>query len=290
MMNTTIFYKTENRLISEIKKRDYIKVVKNSSKILKLFGKRKYADIYFHSGILDEDSVDKIKNAKFTITNSFSNLNQILEKTEISKDKIDVIYPSVDLEYKKPKDIKEKYKERFDLTINTRLILFSAKNFKNSGIKEFLDICSNLSYVDFKLLILGNKQQLNALEFLLPKYKSLESKIIKLEESKESSDEIFLLSDIFLLPTHNKNIASSVIKAMFCKCVVFAPINNDIKEILDIYATMDSPSDPSTPFKIDGVLYDLNELKKIQKENRKIAKQMSLEQNIAKFDDILSKI
>jgi hypothetical protein len=53
---------------------------------------------------------------------------------------------------------------------------------------------------------------------------------------------------------------------------------------------MDSPSDPSTPFKIDGVLYDLNELKKIQKENRKIAKQMSLEQNIAKFDDILSKI
>ncbi|MDX3960307.1 hypothetical protein Q6A78_07785 [Aliarcobacter skirrowii] len=108
MMNTTIFYKTENRLISEIKKRDYIKVVKNSSKLLKLFGKKKYADIYFHSGILDEDSVDKIKNAKFTITNSFSNLNLIVEKTEISKDKIDVIYPSVDLEYKKPKDIKEK--------------------------------------------------------------------------------------------------------------------------------------------------------------------------------------
>ncbi|MDD3026173.1 MAG: glycosyltransferase [Aliarcobacter skirrowii] len=290
MINTTIFYKTENRLISEIKKRDYIKVVKNSSKLLKLFGKRKYADIYFHSGILDEDSIDKIKNAKFIITNSFSNLNLIVEKTEISKEKIDVIYPSIDLEYKKPKDIKEKYKERFDLTINTRLILFSAKNFKNSGIKEFLDICSNLSYVDFKLLILGNKQQLNALDFIMPKYKSLESKIIKLEESKESSDEIFLLSDIFLLPTHNKNIAISVIKAMFCKCVVFAPINNDIKEILDIYATMDSPSDPSTPFKIDGVLYDLNELKKIQKENRKIAKQMSLEQNIAKFDDILSKI
>ena len=290
MKQTTIHYKTSNTLINRLKARDDIKILKKPSFLTKLFSKKRYPDIYFHSGELDENSIDFIKNSKFVVTNSFSNLNLILAKTKISHEKIKVIYPSVDIKYQKPKELKEKYKDRFSLTQNTKIIFFTAKNFKTSGVKEFLQIVSNLSFIDFKVIIAGTKQQLAALEFTLPKYSKLEPKIILLDESKENLDELYLISDVFLLPSYNKNIASSVIKAMFCKCVVFSTMNNDAKEILDVYATMENPNDPSTAFKIDAILFDENELKKIKKQNREIALEMSLDKNIDKFNDILTKI
>ena len=290
MKQTTVYYKISNTLINNLKHRKDIKILKKPSFLTKLFSKKRYPDIYFHSGELDENSIDFIKNSKFVVTNSFSNLNLILAKTKISHEKIKVIYPSVDIKYQKPKELKEKYKERFSLTVNTKIIFFTAKNFKTSGVKEFLQIVSNLSFIDFKVIIAGTKQQLAALEFTLPKYSKLEPKIILLDESKENLDELYLISDVFLLPSYNKNIASSVIKAMFCKCVVFSTMNNDAKEILDVYATMENPNDPSTAFKIDAILFDENELKKIKKQNREIALEMSLDKNIDKFNDILTKI
>ena len=290
MKQTTVYYKISNTLINNLKHRDDIKILKKPSFLTKLFSKKRYPDIYFHSGELDENSIDFIKNSKFVVTNSFSNLNLILAKTKISHEKIKVIYPSVDIKYQKPKELKEKYKDRFSLTENTKIIFFTAKNFKTSGVKEFLQIVSNLSFIDFKVIIAGTKQQLAALEFTLPKYSKLEPKIILLDESKENLDELYLISDVFLLPSYNKNIASSVIKAMFCKCVVFSTMNNDAKEILDVYATMENPNDPSTAFKIDAILFDENELKKIKKQNRNIALEMSLDKNIEKFNDILTKI
>ena len=290
MKQTTVYYKISNTLINNLKHRDDIKILKKPSFLTKLFSKKRYPDIYFHSGELDENSIEFIKNSKFVVTNSFSNLNLILAKTKISHEKIKVIYPSVDIKYQKPKELKEKYKDRFSLTENTKIIFFTAKNFKTSGVKEFLQIVSNLSFIDFKVIIAGAKQQLAALEFTLPKYSKLEPKIILLDESKENLDELYLISDVFLLPSYNKNIASSVIKAMFCKCVVFSTMNNDAKEILDVYATMENPNDPSTAFKIDAILFDENELKKIKKQNREIALEMSLDKNIDKFNDILTKI
>ena len=290
MKQTTVYYKISNTLINNLKHRDDIKILKKPSFLTKLFSKKRYPDIYFHSGELDENSIEFIKNSKFVVTNSFSNLNLILAKTKISHEKIKVIYPSVDIKYQKPKELKEKYKDRFSLTENTKIIFFTAKNFKTSGVKEFLQIVSNLSFIDFKVIIAGTKQQLAALEFTLPKYSKLEPKIILLDESKEKLDELYLISDVFLLPSYNKNIASSAIKAMFCKCVVFSTMNNDAKEILDVYATMENPNDPSTAFKIDAILFDENELKKIKKQNRNIALEMSLDKNIEKFNDILTKI
>ncbi|MCT7498060.1 glycosyltransferase [Aliarcobacter cryaerophilus] len=290
MKQTTVYYKISNTLINNLKHRDDIKILKKPSFLTKLFSKKRYPDIYFHSGELDENSIEFIKNSKFVVTNSFSNLNLILAKTKISHEKIKVIYPSIDIKYQKPKELKEKYKDRFSLTENTKIIFFTAKNFKTSGVKEFLQIVSNLSFIDFKVIIAGAKQQLAALEFTLPKYSKLEPKIILLDESKEKLDELYLISDVFLLPIYNKNIASSIIKAMFCKCVVFSTMNNDAKEIIDVYATMENPNDPSTAFKIDAILFDENELKKIKKQNRNIALEMSLDKNIEKFNDILTKI
>ena len=41
------------------------------------------------------------------------------------------------------------------------------------------------------------------------------------------------------------------------------------------FASMDSPNDPSTAFKIDAILLDKNEIEKIKKENKKVAEKSS---------------
>lgn len=289
MKKTTISYKSSNLLIENLKKQENIEVLKKENFISSLFGKKKYADVYFHSGNLDEKSIENIKNSKITIVNSFASMNYIIAKTKISHEKIKVIYPSINVEYKKPKEVKIKLCEELNIDPKTKLILFTAKNFKTSGVKEFLDICSSITYSDFKIIIAGEQKQISALQFQLPKYQNLQDKIILLENYK-NIDDLFLASDIFLLPTYNKTFSSNILKAMYCKCVVFLSIDNDAKEVVDVFASMDSPTDPSIAFKIDAVLLDKNELKKIKKENKKLAKEFELEANLNKMNFILENV
>ncbi|MEZ4693119.1 MAG: glycosyltransferase [Aliarcobacter sp.] len=289
MDKITISYKTTNILVEKLKQQENIEVLKQSNFLVSLFSKKKYADVYFHSGSLDEKSIENIINSKMTITNCFASMNEIIAKTKISHEKIKVIYPSINIEYKKPKEVKVKLCEELNINIDTKLILFTAKNFKTSGIKEFLDICSSISYQNLKIIITGEQKQITALQFQLPKYQNLEDKIILLEDYK-NIDDLFLASDIFLLPTYNKFFSANVVKAMFCKCVVFLSIENDAKEIVDVFASMDSPTDPSTAFKIDAVLLDKNEMKKIKKQNRKLALEFDINSNLIKINNILENV
>ena len=287
--NTTISYKTKNILIDKLSHQDNIEVLREGNFFSKFFSKKKYADVYFHSGSLDENSIENILNAKMTIANCFSSMNEIIAKTKISHEKVKVIYPSVDLEYKKNKDVKEKLCEELQIDVKNKIILFTAKNFKSSGIKEFLDICSSISYENFKVIVAGEKQQIRTLQFQIPKYQNLQDKIILLEDYK-NMDDLFLASDIFILPTYNKTFASNVIKAMFCRCAVFLSIDNDAKEIVDVFASMDSPSDSSMSFKLDAVLKGKDDLKLIKKDNRKLASEFSLANNLLKFNAIIDNI
>lgn len=290
MNKKTFFYKRSNTLIKEILKQDLAKLLKEQTLVSKLFSKKKYPDIYFFSGNLDEKSLEYIKNSKITITNSYSSKKEIEEelgKLNLQKD-IEVIYPSVNIDLQNEDEIKSRFLKEHNLN-DEKLILFTSKNFKTNGIKEFLDICSKLSFKNFKLIVSGRKQELNALDFILTKYKNLQDKIIKIDD-KTSLDELFVVSDIMILPTHTSLISSNIIKAMYSKCVVFVSANNDAKELIDVYATMQKPSDPSTPFKVDAVLFEERELNKIKEENSKIASELTLESNLEKFREVLNKI
>lgn len=288
-IKTTISYKTNNILIEKLSKQDNIELLKEGNLFSKLFSKKKYADVYFHSGILDEKSIENILNAKITIANCFSAMNEIIAKTKISHEKVKVIYPSIEIEYRKNKEIKEKLCEELQFDSKKKIIFFTAKNFKSSGVKEFLDICSSISYDEFQIIIAGDKQQIRALQFQIPKYQKLQDKIILLEDYK-NIDDLFLASDIFILPTYNKTFAANIIKAMFCRCAVFLSIDNDAKEIVDVFASMDSPTDPSMSFKLDAVLKGKDDLKLIKKENRKLASEFSLLNNLTKFNTIIDNI
>jgi|GEM_PF-5960161 len=112
MDKKTVYFKVANLLAKEIDKQDNIEVLKEPNCLIKLFKKELFADIYFHSGSLDKKAIKYIQNSKVTITNSFSSMNLIAKKTEISEDKIEVIYPSVKILYQKPKELKKIYIEK----------------------------------------------------------------------------------------------------------------------------------------------------------------------------------
>jgi hypothetical protein len=286
---TLISYKTKNILIDALSKEDNIEILKESSFIKTLFSKKKYADVYFHSGSLDEKSIDNIKNVKMTIVNSFAAMNEVIAKVKISHEKIKVIYPSIEVEYKKTKDVKVKLCEELQIDPENKLILFTAKNFKSSGVKEFLDMCSKISYENFRVIIAGEQKQIYTLKFQLQKYARLEDKLILLEDYA-NIDDLFLASDIFILPTYNKSFSTNILKAMFCKCAVFLSIENDAKEIVDVFASMDSPTDQSMTFKIDAILKGKDDLRLIKKDNRKLALEFILSSNLAKIKDIIENI
>jgi hypothetical protein len=288
-MKVTISFKTKNILIERLTKQKNIETIKEGNFFSNLFSKKKYADIYFHTGVLDEKSIEDIKNSKITIANTFASMNQIIAKTKISHEKIKVIYPSINVKYKNPEETKEKICEELKIDSANKIIFFTAKNIKSSGVKEFLDICSSLTYENFKIIIAGEKKQLAALQFQLTKYQKIEDKIILLEDYK-NIDDLFFASDIFLLPTYNKSFSTNILKAMFCECAVFLSLENDAKEILDVFASLDSPSDPSTTFKIDAILQGENDLIEIKKQNRELALEFTLESNLEKINHIIKNV
>ncbi len=289
MNKTTIFYKSKNILIEQLEKQANIEVLKEKNFFSKIFSAKKFPDIYFHLGILDDDSKENILNSKITIVNSFASMNEIIARTKISHEKIKVIYPSIDVKYQDPQEIRIKVCEELQIDSESKIIFFTAKNIKSSGVKEFLDICSSLSYQNFKIIIAANNKQIYNLKFQLPKYNNLENKLILLEDYK-NIDELFFASDIFILPTYNKSFSSNILKAMFCESVVFVTIENDVREVVDVFASMDSPSDPSIAFKIDAILLSDDDFKQTKEQNRQLALEFTLESNLAKINHIIENV
>ena len=289
MQKTTISYKSTNILIDELIKQSNIQVLKEKNFFSKIFSKKEFPDIYFHSGVLDDESIENIKNSKITIVNFFALKDKVLVKTKISQERIKVIYPTINVITQNKLEIKTKVFEEFKIDLDEKIIFFTAKNFKTSGVKEFLDICSNLNYQNFKIIISGTHQQINNLKFQLSKYNSLQDKLILLENYK-NIDEIFIASDIFILPTHNKSFSTNILKAMYYECVVFVTIQNDVKEVVDVFASMDSPNDSSIEFKIDAILSAQDDLNLIKKQNADLAQEFTLQNNLEKINYIIENV
>jgi hypothetical protein len=289
MQKTTISYKSKNILINELIKQSNIEVLKEKNFFSKLFSKKEFPDIYFHSGVLDDESIENIKNSKITVVNSFTLKDEVVAKTKISQERIKVIYPTINVKTQNISEIRAKVFEELKIDLADKIIFFTAKNFKTSGVKEFLDICSNINYQNFKIIIVGTHQQINNLKFQLSKYNSLQDKLILLENYK-NIDEIFIASDIFILPTYNKSFSTNILKAMYYECVVFVTIQNDVKEVVDVFASMNSPTDSSIEFKIDAILSAQDDLNLIKKQNADLAQEFTLQSNLEKINHIIENV
>jgi glycosyltransferase involved in cell wall biosynthesis len=288
-MNKTINYKTKTKFIKRILKQENIKELEKQSVISKLsFKKKTYADVYFHQGELDNEAIENIQNTKKIIVNSNTLKEKLLSKIDISEEKIEVIYPPIDVKYKKPKEVKKEFCEKYEIDPTKELIFFTAKNMKTSGLKEFINIVINLNYKYKMAVIAGDKKQIYNLKFQLKKY-DLGDKLL-LVEDYENMDDLFLASDVFLLPTYNTNFAPNILRAMYCKCAVFTTVNNTACEVVDVYSTMSTPEDGSMQFKLDALLHNKADLKLIKNQNRDIAKKYTLDKALEKFNKILEDI
>ena len=76
---------------------------------------------------------------------------------------------------------------------------------------------------------------------------------------------------------------------MYYRNAVFLTEVNYAAELIDIFSLIHGNEDRSVSFKVDSLLINKDELKKIQKENQKIAQMQSLENKVAEMTEIIEK-
>lgn len=286
MHTVKIFYKIKTPLIEALLKNSDIKEIKPHSLFKKLMlSPKKYPDIFFHQGKLENEAWDMIKNSQFTIVNSNSAKEELIQKTKLNAEKFEVIYPCFTPQEIDIKEAKKDFLKQLNLDKKTKIILFTANNLKSNGVKEFINTILNLQSTNYRVIIASDTQQITNLKFQISKYNFGDN--VFLYENFEDINLLFAISDIFVLPTHNQAFASNILKAMYYKTAVFVTSYNASSELVDVFATMNLPNDPSTAFKIDALLSRNEDLKTIKKQNHKIAKQYTLEKELRKMEEIV---
>ena len=286
MESIKISYKVKMPLIELLLQEKSIESLKVPSLLQKLtFAPKQYPHICFHQGKLDKASLAILQHAQINVVNSNRIKQKLIEQNNLDANKIEVIYPSFVPQKINRKEAKKEFLEQLNLDKKTKIIFFTANNLKNSGVKEFILTILNLHSTNFRVIIASDTQQITNLRFQISKH-NFEDRVL-LYENFENMDLLFAIADIFVLPTHNQSFASNILKAMYYKTAVFVPEHNDSSELVDVFATMHTPNDPSTAFKIDALLSRNEDLKLIKKQNHKVAKQFSLENQFVQLMQLI---
>ena len=280
MSKLKVFTKSKTLLINELSRQVELDFLDDKQAL------QTQLDVYFHSGSLDEKAINLIKNAKTVITNSKSAKAEISDKMDIDTTKVNVIYPAVRQAVIKPKEARKQLCSELEIDKKTRIIFFTARVLKTNGIKEFFDTIVALNSTNYKIIIASDEQQIQTLKFQIAKYK-LEDKVI-FYENFNNMDLLYAACDIYVLPTYVKNFSLNVLKAMSLKTAVFVSSQNSAKEIVDVFATMESPTDPNTSFKIDALLRSKDDLKLIKKQNYKVSKEFYVQKQMQRLLRVLN--
>lgn len=289
MNSITIAINAKTNLSIQLEKKFDIKYYKKPSFFKKIFSlKQSYPDIYFHRGFLSREAVALIEKAKVVIVNSNSVKSEIIQKlSHIEEEKITVLTPYFYSKIAYDASIKKAFKKKYEIDKKSKIILFRAKDLEKSGLETVFDMISRMYKENFTLVIESSAKQINPLKLKM-KRSEIKFKYILLEEYK-NIDELFIASDIFILPTKQKYFAHDVLRAMYYRNAVFLTETNYAAELIDTFSLIHGSDDTSISFKVDSLLINKDELKKIQKENQKIANTQSLENSVEKISDIISK-
>ena len=95
------------------------------------------------------------------------------------------------------------------------------------------DIISRMYKKNFTLLIESNSKQIASLRLQMERSKV--SFDYRLLENYENIDELFISSDIFILPTKSKYFSLDVLKAMHYKNAVFVMEANPLLSLLILF-------------------------------------------------------
>ncbi len=287
MNSIKIAIKNKTKITQRVEKLYDVTYYKKPSLLSKLtFKSTQYPDIYFHQGIINDEALNMIENSKKTIVNSNGIKLKIMDRlSALNKDKIEVVYPYVNNTMGYDKDLKKEFKEKFDIDKKTKMIFFQGKDLALSGIKSLLEIFENMHKTNFVVMIESTSKEIQKLKLQVNRAK-LPYKVIFFEDYKDI-DELFIVSDIFILPTQLKLFSQSVLKAMYYKNAVFLMSSNYAAELIDTFSLIQDEYDRSTPFKVDALLINNDELKKIQKENHQKSLEFGFESRYELVESII---
>jgi len=288
MNDIKIGIKNKTNLTVQLEKKYNVTYYQKNTFLSKLlFKENTYPDIYFHKGFLSSEAINLIDNSKIVVVSSNSVKKDILLKSpNLDISKIHVEYPYFIPKTEYNKTIKKEFKKNSDIEKESKLILFRGSDLSKNGLDVIFDIISRMYKKNFTLLIESNAKQISSLRLQMERSKV--SFDYRLLEDYENIDELFIASDIFILPTKSKYFSLDVLKAMYYKNAVFVMEANPSSELIDTFSLIQTAEDRSMSFKVDSLLINKDELKKIQKENYKIAKKYSLSNSIDKITTIIN--
>jgi UDP-glucose:(heptosyl)LPS alpha-1,3-glucosyltransferase len=219
------------------------------------------------------------KRASKIIAISHMVKDNIIGAYNIDKEKINVIYPGIELKKINKKKSIEKLTQEFSLIKDCKIILFVGSGFKRKGVKEFLNIISKLDDIrNIRAFVIGKEKNINYYQNLA-KELCIQNQVI-FTGPREDVDDFFTISDIFLFPTHYEPFGNVVLEAMNLRNVVFTTKQCGGSELLDDEFIMQSPNDISVVQKIDNLLKNSDKLEAMQENNRIKSLQFSIEKNV----------
>jgi hypothetical protein len=233
----------------------------------------KNLDVYIHNGNnLTQDDKEAINSAKKVIVDNKLVLNSIKEFNQSVS--IDIIYPYFLPKTIDKKQVKKQIYDNLGISTKSSSILFYANSFKAGGLNHFVNIINSLSYKDFILFIAGEQSEIDKYKFTLSKIsKDIQLYTIPTDNELYKIDNIFAISDIYILPTTTKKFALNILKALAYKSAVFVSRNNSASEIVDTFAILEGSDDATSIFRIEALLQRKDDLKAIKKFNYKLSKQ-----------------
>jgi len=290
MEKINIAIKNKTKLTSALEKEFDVVYETKPTLFQKIFSKKIFTpDIYIFQPPFTKDSLKSIQNSKKVIVNCNGMKNKIIEKyPEVDYKKIEVLYPYVTNKLEYDDDIKKRYREKYNLKDGEKVIFFTASDLHPNGLQNLLKIAGSLEEKNFKVLIESSKKQIDHTKLLLNRLK-VKFQVILLEDHP-NKDELFIFSDIFIVPTKKLSLNSNILKAMFFKNAVFIPQNNYTSEIIDPFSIMQGVDDPSISFKIDALLCNENELVQIQNINQEHSLNFDFKSRYSIMRSIISKL
>ena len=225
--------------------------------------------------------------AKYIIANSQMVKNEIINTYGISSKKITVIYNGIRQKVINYQQSFDKLSKEFSIKQEQKILLYVGSGFKRKGVEEFLQIVAKLEDSSLKAFVVGKEKNIEYYQELSLKLK-IDDRVI-FTGPREDVDDFYVISDVFLFPTHYEPFSNVVLEAMSFENAVFTTKQNGASEILNDDFVMNDSNDFSILSKINKLLKNRAELENVKKENRLDSQQFSIEFNLSKTLKIINK-
>ena len=226
-------------------------------------------------------------NAKYIIANSNMIKNEIIRTYNIDYNKIKVIYNGIELKEIDYISSYNRLSSEFKIDNSIPVILYVGSGFKRKGLEEFLTIIS-LVNSNFQAFVVGKDKNLSHYRKFAERLK-IDHKVV-FTGFRMDVEDFYVISDIFLFPTHYEPFSNAVLEAMSFQNVVFTTEQNGANEILDEEYRMSNPKDLSVVKKIDHLISQGKLMQDIKDKNRFTAEKFSIEFNMQKTLEIINKV